>query len=477
MDYKTGFNKAIAVILVLLMLSVYVVYSDRTITDINDDIYTQIFNSKGNHTTATAANAQLLVNQLNNQTGWVDFNRNNITLTSTLKLGTNCEIRNFHFYLGTSASVTMIMNHDLTNGNSGIYIHDGYLNGNGINQPHENSSATVYDQPCGIYLVKCGNATVQDVTIYNTMFLGLCFQQSKNNIADGVKVFYAGKHHMDAPYTPGDCFSAGGIALYNASDGLITRCITNHTWSYGICLEGFLPCPVGYRTHHSTISDCIVSNTTIGVYVGEDCSNSSVVNCIIKDGKMYNAAFALSCAFGSGAATSDGLKIIGCQIDRWDNGIGLGGNNLTIMGCKIDRIDRYTMELSGSDISLSNNDLRKCGGYQMKIDNSKRVTINGNHIYGSGNTYAAVMLSGTRNVTMSCNDISQSALHYPDYAVQESTTANWTRIGPDNNFAVTNDNVHLHGTKSWFMLVNTTTARIGMVTGNGSGRDDITRWS
>jgi hypothetical protein len=466
----TKVNVGIALIVVSILLGTSIGFSVRTITNTGDNVDTFIRNSKGNYWTATGANLQLAVNDLSNATGWVDPGKsNNITLTTTLWLGTNCELKNFNFYLQTNADKAMIRNY--SNAGNGIYIHDGYLNGNGINQPNHNSSFKVYDQPYGIYLIKCNNATVRDVTIYNTEFGGLTFQQSKNNIAERVKVFYAGLHHMAAAYTPGDCYSAVGLGLFNCSDGLINMCIVNHTWAVGIYLEGFLPCPVRYRTHHSTISNSIVSNTTIGIYIGEDCSNSSVINCVIKDGIFNNAAYALSWAVGSSAATSDGLRIIGCEIDRWDNGIGLGTDNLTISECKFDRIDRYTMELSGSDISLSNNDLRKCNGYQMKIDNSKRVTINGNHIYGAGNTYAAVMLSGTTNVSFSCNDISQSALHYPDYAIQESSTANWTRIDASNNLAVTNDKVHLHGRESWAMFINATIGSIGI-----ERKLDLTHW-
>lgn len=494
MKIERKLNKMYAGAIALMMVSIIFasVFATRTFTDSNDtwtgtivqsgnldfksgsyfNLSKKIVNSKGHVYNASAANAQAAVYDLGNTTGWVDFNRQNITLTSTLKLGTNCEIRNFHFYLGTSASVTMIMNHDLTNGNNGIYIHDGYLNGNGINQPNENSSFLIYDQPCGIFLLKCSNSTVCDITIYNTMFGGVGFQQSKNNIIKNVKVFYAGLHHMVASYTPGDCYSAGGISLFNCSDGLIDCCITNHTWSYGICLEGFLPCPVSYRTHHSTISNCIVSNTTIGIYVGEDCSNSTVENCFIKDGKMYNAAYALSWAVGSNAVTSDGLRITDCTIDRWDNGIGLATNNLTISGLKTSRIDRYTMELTGKDIIISDCSLKSSGGYQIYLSSAERVSINGNNIYGGGNGFDACILSSTKNVTFSGNHIRQRASGYPYNAIRESGTADWTRCDASNSFNCLTSyplsrGVKLIGTHSYNIMVNGTTAKIGVNTSAG----------
>lgn len=87
MDFKTGFNKAVAIGICLLFLSVSIGWAlTRTITDTGDTVDTFIRNSRGNYWTATWANVQLAVDDLNNTAnggGIVTLPAVNFSVTST----------------------------------------------------------------------------------------------------------------------------------------------------------------------------------------------------------------------------------------------------------------------------------------------------------------------------------------------------------------------------------------------------------
>lgn len=458
----------------------------RTITSTGDSFDTFIRNSKGNYWTATAANAQDAVDDLANVSGWVDFGKNNITLTTTLRIGTNCEIRNFHFFLAANTNnVTMIMNYDTTNGNPGIYIHDGYLNGNGLNQLewyttdthavkwYHNQTGLLHTEHNGIFLIKCSNSTVRDITIYNTLYGALFFQQSKNIITEDVRVFGVGRHLEVCPATGGsvgNCYSSGGIYLYNCSGSVINNCVINRTWSYGICSESTLPSLVNYRVGHNAISDCLVSNTTIGYYF-EDQNYITVTNCVAKDGKLKNAAFAIAVGFYAKTLTTDRISFIGCEVNRFNHGFLVGANNLTINGCRIVDVPLDGIESSGNDVIISNNNIEGCNR-NIYLSAGSRIIISGNHIYGSADSGYGILLTNTKNVSMSHNDIHQTALYFPIYGVTESGTADYTFIDATNRINVNYRPIKFTGSHSWRMLINVTTGKIGInVTGG------VTRWS
>jgi len=426
--------------------------------------------SNGNRYNATASDAQKAVNSLSNVSGKVNFNNLFINLTTTLKLGTGCEICNFNFSIANSANKTLIMNYNLASGNKGIYIHDGYINGNGLNQPHGSSTYLMYDQSCGIWLVKCSNSTIRDVTIRNTAYEGCAVQQGKNYILGNIRVFYAG-YVCYVSGTPGkDYYSAGGIFVYNCSDCTVSNCIVNNTYATGFVIESTLPSLAKWKAHDIQLTNCFVCNTTIGYYF-EDAFNDTLTNCIASGCSIikevpYSAAIGF---FGSARGdVCNYLKFYSCYATHCGQGFSIGSENATFSGCNVEYCTKgIYMTTNGTTVTGCH--VFHSAQHDFYV-NGKNNVFSGDTTYGGGSGYASIALGPLcRNNSFSACNLRQSGAYAPEFSLYEFSGADYTHADASNNFYATDYGVYarLRGSHSYYLLVNASTAKIGVNTSAG----------
>jgi hypothetical protein len=354
-------------------------------TEINgsySEYETLIENSLGRYYPATEQGLKSAVNDLNNQTGYVDGKWNTITLTSMLKLGTQCELRNIKLVLGNSADCTMIMNYDLTNGNDDIYIHDIILEGNGENQSPKNStSVLIYNnEPCGIFLINCDNVNIHDVNITNTQFGGCYVQQGNRATLRNVDIYKAGNWLDSVGYTPYDCYSAVGIYLYNTTNSTMSQCNVHDVWSAGIVVESTLPSIKPYRCYYTTVSDCVVTDSTISFYC-EDSENVTFIGCHASDTSLKNTNFSLAVGFYSKKYTTSNIKYIGCTATNIDSyGFFVSGNNTLIDGCTIVGANRSIQMENCNRVVVTNNHMINSEKYGIVFSTVTNATCTNNMI-------------------------------------------------------------------------------------------------
>lgn len=324
-------NKIYASAIAIMMITIILgsVFAVRTITDTSDTIFTTITTSEGGSYTATAANLQTAINSLSNTSGWVDGGNNNISISSTIKLGTSCELRNVKLWLASSANVSMLNNYDKSNGNDNIYIHDVTLEGNGLNQPEWFTMGMLLYYVYAIWFQKGDNIRVENCIVNNSACGGIFIVQStnssvKNNIVKNTGDLYK---YSGNGYTQ---WQADGIYLYNCSNSLVTGNIIHETYSAGIVIEGYTGAPEAWENHDIVVSDNIVSNTSYGYYF------EAARDCICNDN------IAVDCTdiqvFGSSAgfrthSTCDKILFSGCKSYNSGNFSTNAGTNITYVGC------------------------------------------------------------------------------------------------------------------------------------------------
>lgn len=396
---------------------------------------TYIWNSNDNHYPATETGLQDAIDNIDNESGsWVDGGGNNISISKILKVGTG-EFRNFRLYLADNADCTMIMNYDLTNGNNDIYIHHVTLDGNGENQPWKNSTdVDIWDhEPCGIFLINCDDVTIRDVNISYTQFLGLVIQQGKRPVVDNVRVSYAGDWLDNVPYTPSDCYSASGIFMYNSTECIVTNCHVFDVWAAGIIIESTLPSYNPYRCYYSSVSNCVVVNSTIAFYC-EDAENVSFINCVSNDTMLKNTAYSLDVGFLAKTINTRNIKFIGCSTSNSYYGFSVGGNGSEIVSCTARYVHKgiicaanYSsvvnnkviygtnigISYTGRDGDVSGNTINNClEGIRISASNT---SVYRNHINNCTDLWGnGIVLSSADNCTFLGNYIIGDGGYYPN---------------------------------------------------------------
>lgn len=488
------FGAAVSILILCSLFANSIIAVNRTISDTQDDVFGYIIVKKGltnitNYFPANEEGVQQAINSLNNETGEVDGNWNSIDLSKSIKLSSNIKFHSFIFNHADNTKFTMIRNYDSTNGNPNIRIYDIIIEGNGINQVDEDSSYLMYDQNCGIFLIKCDDAKVVDVSINNTQFGGLFFKQSQNNIAERVTVTKAGYQsyveEVGIAQSGGvdDRYSAVGIYFYNCTDGVMYGCIVNNTRSAGLVIEGYLePASVeddAWRSRNITVSDCIVTNASQGLYF-EDARDCYVTNCIFKDGGQGGAPYYKNWAnpYGIKIYNSTSIKITNCGIEHVSRGVNLQGQNITIDNCKFTDIG-YDFTAQGYGIEAvqdiyHNRDritITNCLFYNVQaygIYSTYMIDsiINTNTFYGGCSGGNGIRLVNSDDVTIGGNVMT---LPLANYGVYLSTGCDNIHIGSGNILDAIAE-VYMTGANSYYMHVNASTQKIGITTASG------TRW-
>jgi hypothetical protein len=347
------------------------IMATRTITDTSDTILSTITSSAGYSDTATAAHLQTAINGLNNLSGWVDGGNNNISISASIKLGTNCELRNIGLYLTTASNKTMITNYN-TAGNNGIYIHDVYLNGNGLNQPEWwriNADASEYAN--AMYFNYCSNLTIKHATLYNMAYGGIFDVRAKHIVIDDVRAYRIGAlyKYSGSGY---DAWFSCGVWLRNCSESTINNMIVNDVYSCGVILESHDYTPISYWDHNIVVSDCTVQDASFGFY-GERVRDCTFTNCIAEDcteTQIYGAFCGGFRIFSLGNRTT----VENCQAKSCGYGFLLSGYYTTVTGCTSygSTVDGFLVEGANCTIDSCRSEYDGSDGFQVEALN---VTI------------------------------------------------------------------------------------------------------
>jgi hypothetical protein len=297
---------------------------------------TYITNSKGNYWTATGANAQLAVNDLGNLTGWVDFNKQFINLTTALKLGSYCEIRNFNFGLVNNANTSVINNYNIVTGNTGIYIHDGYINGNGANQPIWWGVTSLKNRYChGINFTRVINSQIDHVVINKAHSSGILWYLGNNASVSYCDIYNSGIGYESQNYQH---WWAKGIFFDAVNYSTISNCLIDGAFSGGIVVETTsLTATYSTMCHDVIVSNCIARNTEVGFYI-EQARKITLDSCVATDCDRYKVYHAAT-GFNIISPSYDNL-ITGCTATysgttnhTYGDNFLISGNNNTLIGC------------------------------------------------------------------------------------------------------------------------------------------------
>ena len=292
MKIEVGLNlKAVVALLLTMIIFCGNFAVSRTITDSSDTVYTQIICSNGNIYPATAANLQTAIYAVDNSTdgtiGWVDGAGINISISNSIKVTNNIELRNLKLYVASSTNKTAIVNYyygsEGTGTNYHIYIHDVYIDGNGANQPEWNGASgwAMENLPNAIYIEYCNNVTIENIEMFDMASGGIFVERGKNIIIDKIKGYDIGALYKNSGHGYDDWYAVG-VWLYNCSGATISNVIMNNTYAGGIAIESHISAPERFADHDVVVSNCFVSDSQWGYYT-EDCTDVLFSNCIAND--------------------------------------------------------------------------------------------------------------------------------------------------------------------------------------------------
>lgn len=371
-----------------------------------------ITNSNGGCWEATETGLQDAIDDLNNESGWVDGGNNNISISSTIYLGTGCKLRNVELYLVGNSDCTMIENYDITNGNDDIKIYYVTLDGNEDGQTADDSvgswDGTRFNIPFGIYLINCDNVEISHCNVSNIQLGGIYVQESEkpnihhnhiNKIGDS---FDAGD--------PADCYTAGGIYLFNTTKGIVSKNHIVDTYAFGICVESTLPSVTPYRCHYTLVDGNYVENTSIAFYC-EDAENITFSNNIVNEIYLKDSDLFGGGAFGMGFFAKAGgnvnkLTYIGNQVHNGRStgcrGFNIHSNNSKITDSLITNFYRG-IHYGGCEGLVSNNHIEGTTQYSIYFDTAENVTCTQNICQDWGGGSAAIRISSLFNSLVMMN--------------------------------------------------------------------------
>ena len=362
---------------------------------------TMITNSNGKYWSATGANLQLAIDDLNGTGGVVTLPVCNITLTDNIDIGKDVWLRgqgeNTILFLGDGANGSMIINYGYISSNQDAYqgmqptecpnitISDLTLNGNADGQDVWFNSGNYDALQHAIKLFWVNNSVIRNVNFKDITVDGVNWKCSNN-----IKVIDCDFENLGMTY---DTYAFNksaipevtvrGTYFFYCSNLTFSRNTVKSVWCSAVAIEPGNTGP-GKRAlpmQNFMISDNIIDDCWTGIWLegwGEEL-NASVRHGVITNNVISNAT-----RMGSYTTTNIGLM----------NGI----------GCV-----RYTY-----DIVISNNVINKAGnmtaGYESYgkgiFSVGRNITITGNsvhNIYGQG-IYAGPDSVVSSNVITNCTD-------------------------------------------------------------------------
>lgn len=355
-------SKIIAIGLACLLFgSILSAIATRTITD-SSDIWTgtivwqgnidfesgsyfnlskKIYTSTGRVYNATAANIQTAIYSLSNSSGWVQLPKCDITITTPLKLGTNCWLRGQGnatvLRLANAANCSMIINHDTTNGNDNIRISDMRLEGNSLGQDEWVTAGYWYNCNHGIHFIKCDYAEIYNLFINNTHSLGILVTQGRYiNVHDCI-IEKAGWLYEQSGSSL-EHYPGSGVWYWNTSNSLINNVQVINPYACGIVIEG-MDATEKYWSFNVTIGNCYVSDCAVGYYF-EKSGYHTITNCVAdgcNDINCYGTAYG---AIRTASATRN-IKFNNIISTRGHNGIFIVGKNHTFTAVDIEYPANY----------------------------------------------------------------------------------------------------------------------------------------
>lgn len=375
-----------------------------------------IQNSNGNSFTVTNAGLQDAIDDLDNESGFVALPICDITITTTIQIGTGCELYGHGngsvLRLGDEANTTVIKNYDQVNGNDYIKIHDIKIEGNcegqdvyfAISPP---TGDPFYAYTDGIWLKNCKYCEIYSMLINSTQDCGILTDACKwMNTHDciilnsGISFDGSGLHH----------YSAAGVFYMNTTDSVMSNVIVDNAYSYGIIVEGYYGVFEKWFSKNVSVSNCIVTNTG-GCFYVEDAKN------VIFDGCIADCNMDDTCL---GANTSKGFYILNgatngikhitisdCIIRNAAQGILLSGSYNVITGNQINN-SKYNATNSyvnsANHSIISDNVINDAGKYGI-LDGGHNNTIKNNYIGHTGAADAAIRISSTEDCSVIGNHI------------------------------------------------------------------------
>jgi parallel beta-helix repeat protein len=484
----------------------------------------KIWNSNGHYYPATESGLQDAINNLNNESGWVDGGNNNISISNSIYIGKNLDLSNLKLYLADSANETMITSY--SGGCENSYLHDIILDGNNENQPvwWHVGDRSIFAH--GIYLVNFDYGILENINVSNTQSSGIIIDDSEFVTVDKCTVLNAASGYITSGHTH---WWSKAIMLWYCNNSIITNCFTNNSYAGGIVFEADAE-----ATHASNgiISDCYVGFTEYGFYI-EDADNVTISNCIAES-CTYNEVY----GGGGGFRTHDSYDVTitaGSRASKCKNGIAISSTGIrttinsvtsndntqyglynagdyttitdttfknnpkhiysvaTATDCSINDnrfndANTYAVEMYGEDFTLNNNHFYDTGDYCIVVQtdaNNYSIQQNflhdistygietlgdngliiGNHIGLTGNFKRAIRLNSAFNISVVDNFIDFTGTN--GFGVEETGTSDYNKIR-FNDIIDAATPITITGSNSYAMFVNASTAMMGIQNTTGT---------
>jgi parallel beta-helix repeat protein len=437
-----------------------------------------IHNSNGNNWTATAANLQAAVDDLDNTTGWVDVPNGTITLTTSLLLGTGCWLRGQGrgtvLTQANSQNITLVKNYDSSGGNDDITITGIRFEGNGLNQPEwwQGSNAW-WKYHYAIFTQKTNNMRIENCFFNNSGTGDILIYKSRNLIIVDNYFSNTAKLYEDSgnDYTH---WQANAIYPFNCSNVVIANNVIDDVYNAGIVIESNIDATYETRNFNNVVSNNVVYEATFGIYAEdvrdsvwsgntfERCNDTTIYgyaagirvspascNLVISDTTMdecfygvYSAgtnitfsniissnALATSASAGDFFLPGDEQTLINCKSFYSDAcGFYVEGENTSLIGCESVGSDDYGVYFIGTSTygTFTNSRIEDCTTTAF-LGTSDFLTITDNVIHNPGSR--GIEVQG-ENGTISGNKIFDSA---SNEGIRLNGGINYTII---NNFVI-----------------------------------------
>jgi len=421
MDKKQVSKIFFTLIIVFALIGMPLVHGvTRTITSSSDNIDTFIRNSNGKYWTASAANLQSAIDDLDNESGWVDGSGASVTgVSTTIKVGDYCTLKNIRIIHGSGANVTAITNYDTSNGNTHITLENIFIDmqGTTCTESYENHP---YSHANGVTLRKCDNTTIKGCELNNTVGCAIYLMVCDDSVVRDNTITHAGLTFE------------GSALLANHVNGVFIdssencKILDNHimdVYSCGITTEMRL----GYkRSSHILIDGNTITDAMYGIYV-ERVSNHTITNNVITD-------IAKTEAYSSGAAS--GLRI-GASTDVLCVNDTLISDNI-ISNCGSDSVS-CGIYADGYRNTIANNKVYEQTGYGLSLGFGSDNICKGNSFDTTTNS---AITGVSYNTVFDGNIISESAVYGIAYSPSTASSNECSVIS--NNLIMGTDGVRIN---------------------------------
>lgn len=470
--------KAGVLLIVWIMIGISVssvMSGTRIITDESDTVYTDIINSNGkyNSTADGEVGLQWLIDDLDNESGYVELSVCNITLTTTLELGDGCWLRGQGnasvLWLDDNANCTMITNYNAggtyssTTINKDIRISDIRLEGNGLNQPEWWSSTNQVNLYAhGIRLHNVRDSIINNVIVNNTASGGIIIEGhgtgSTNVEVTDCYLKDIGKLYEDSGSDETHWYAIG-IWLFNATRSTVSNCVVINPYANGIDAEGEYAADEEWANPNIIIDGCIVSDCSMGYYM-ESARDVVIDGCIAincTDTTIYGSAAGVFMAADVRDVIVSDLITDSCGL-----AVNVNGHNVTFSSCKSHDSVSGGFLTYGNNITFIGCSSTSDGGYGFYIQGSYVIT-DGCYIYDSGSN-AIEYTTGEKGIVSDCiiranaNDgISVSSSYITITGNQIYDSASDGIVVSGSNCIISNNYIHDPTTRSILVTGDNTT--------------------